>query len=212
MTMRAYALTADQNGRFQEAAAGYEASLLSDPADLEAIVNLAVLYWQAAGHAGCAPGLSSEFVLYARRRLHELLEPASHRFADSAEIRFWRKYIEAADSGVRLEPTECRQLMRERPDYLEPAFVVFSDSAGEEAEPEAMRLLADYSEQPTARGRHVTAIITAALREQRWRWNAAPALQLGSVLRVGSSLPTGNTLSTCPGPGTTFASLRPLDP
>ena len=57
MMMRAYALTADQNGRFEEAAAGYEASLLSDPADLEATVNLAVLYWQAAGHAGCAPGL-----------------------------------------------------------------------------------------------------------------------------------------------------------
>jgi hypothetical protein len=173
MMMRAYALTADQNGRFEEAAAGYEASLLSDPADLEATVNLAVLYWQAAGHAGCAPGLSCEFLSYASRRLHELLEPASHPFADSAEIRFWRKYIEADDSGGRLEPTECRQLMRERPDYLEPAFVVFSTSAGEEAEAEAMRLLANYAEQPTARGRYVMAIITTALREQRWRWTAA---------------------------------------
>jgi hypothetical protein len=59
--------------------------------------------------------------------------------------------------------------MQERPDYLEPAFVVFSDSAGEEAEPEAMRLLVDYSEQPTARGRYVTSIINAVLQKQRWR-------------------------------------------
>jgi hypothetical protein len=172
---RAYALTADENGRFEEAAAGYEALLLSDPADLEATVNLAVLYWQA-GHAGSAPGLSCEFLSYARRRLHELLESASHRFADSAQLRFWSKYIGATDSGKPFEPTECRQLMRECPDYLEPAFVVFSNSGGEEAEPEAMRLLADYSEQPTARRRYVTSIITAVLRKERWRWTGAAAV------------------------------------
>jgi hypothetical protein len=54
--LRAYALTADENGRFQEAAASYEASLLSDPEDLEATVNLAVLYWRAAGCGRSAPG------------------------------------------------------------------------------------------------------------------------------------------------------------
>jgi hypothetical protein len=170
MMLRAYALTADENGRFQEAAASYEASLLSDPADLEATVNLAVLYWRAAGCDRSAPGsLPREFLTHARERLHELLESASERFADRAEIRFWKKYIAAADAGQPLAPTECRQLMQERPDYLEPAFVVFSDSAGEEAEPEAMRLLVDYSEQPTARGRYVTSIINAVLQKQRWR-------------------------------------------
>ena len=169
MMLRAYALTADENGRFQEAAASYEASLLSDPTDLEATVNLAVLYWRAAGCGRSAPGsLPHEFLKHARRRLHEVLESAGERFADRAEIRFWTKYIAAADAGQPLEPTECRQLMRERPDYLEPAFVVFSDSAGEEAEPEAMRLLVGYCEQPTARGRYVTSIINAVLQKQRW--------------------------------------------
>jgi len=71
--------------------------------------------------------------------------------------------------GEPLESAECRQLMREHPDYLEPAFVVFALSAGTEAEPEAMRLLADCSEQPTARARYVTSIINAALQRQRWR-------------------------------------------
>jgi len=179
---RAYAQAADENGWFEQAAAGYEAALLADPADLEATVNLAVLYWQAAGHCRCAAGhcacragsMPAEFSSHANRRLHELLESASRRFADRAEVCFWNRYIAAADSGEPLEPGECRQLMREHPDYLEPAFVVFAKSAGEEAEPEAMRLLADCSERPTARGRYVTSIISAALRRQRWR-SACPA-------------------------------------
>jgi hypothetical protein len=174
--LRAYALTADENGRFEEAAANYEASLLSDPADLEATVNLAVLYWRAAGSGRSAPGsLPREFPTHAKQRLHELLESASQRFADRAEIRFWKKYIAAADAGEPLEPTECRQLMRECPDYLEPAFVVFSDSAGAEAEPEAMRLLVGYSEQPTARGRYVTSVINAVLQKQRRRGGFEPS-------------------------------------
>jgi len=167
---RAYAQAADENGRFEQAAAGYEAALLADTADLEATVNLAVLYWQAAGHrAGGGGSMTADFSSHADRRLHELLESASSRFADRAEVCFWNKYIAAAESGEPLEPRECLQLMREHPDYLEPAFVVFAESACEEAEPEAMRLLADCSERPTARGRYVTSIISAALRRQRWR-------------------------------------------
>jgi hypothetical protein len=167
---RAYALTADENGWFQQAAAGYEAALRSNPADLEATVNLAVLYWQAAGNRACGRGrLSAEFSSHAGRRLPELLESASRRFAGNAQVRFWKKYIAAAGCGEPLESAECRQLMRENPDYLEPAFVLFALSAGAEAEPEAMRLLADCSEQPTARARYVTSIINAALQRQRWR-------------------------------------------
>jgi hypothetical protein len=167
---RAYALTADENGWFQQAAAGYEAALLANPADLEATVNLAVLYWRACGRDSCASGwLPAEFSSHAARRFPELLESASQRFAGSAEVTFWKKYIAAAGCGEPLAPAECRQLMRERPDYLEPACVVFATSAGEEAEPEAMRLLAATADQPTTRGRYVTSIINAALRQQRWR-------------------------------------------
>lgn len=176
---RAYALTADENGWYSQAAAGYEAALVSNPADLEATVNLAVLYWRCARGGACGRGwLSAEFRSHAGRRLPELLESASRRFAGSAEVTFWNEYIAAAASGEPLEPGECRRLMREHPGYLEPAFVVFAMSAGEEAEPEAMRLLADYSEQPTTRGRYVTAIINAALRRQRWRSRCAATAQL----------------------------------
>ncbi|MFL6603138.1 MAG: hypothetical protein ACJ8R9_17660 [Steroidobacteraceae bacterium] len=166
----AYAVNADENGRLQQAAAGYEAALLADPADLQTTVNLAVLYWQAAGHGSGAPDCTPvEFRWHAGRRLPELLESASRRFAGHAEIIFWKKYIAAAGAGAGLAACECRQLMQARPDYLEPAFVVFAETAGIEAEPEAMRLLADYSEQPTTRARYVTSIINAALSRHRWR-------------------------------------------
>jgi tetratricopeptide (TPR) repeat protein len=166
---RAYALAADENGRFQEAAAGYEACLASDPADLQTIVNLLVLYWQAAdeGVSVLAP-ISAEFRAHAAGRLIELLKSATDRFPDSAELRFWIKYIATARIGRPLELAEYRDLLRRYPYYLEPAFVVFSDSAGVEAEAEAMRLLADYSEQPTARGRYVTSVISSTLRKQRF--------------------------------------------
>jgi hypothetical protein len=181
MKLRAYAVTADENGRFQEAAASYEAALLTDPADLEATVNLAVLYWRAAGRGRSVPErLPQKFLAYAGERLRELLESAGERFAGRAELRFWTKYIAASEAGQPLESSECRRLLQECPDYLEPAFVVFSDTAGEEAEPEAMRLLVDYSEQPTARGRYVTSIIDAVLRKQRWGHAFQPTAQLES--------------------------------
>jgi hypothetical protein len=166
---RAYALAADENGRFPEAAAAYEASLVSDPTDLEATINLVVLYWQVADHdvrglASAPPG----FRTHASNRLDELLESASLRFPDSAELHFWTNYIATARIGRPFELSDCRQLLREHPSYLEPAFVVFSDSEGTEAEAEAMRLLADYSDQPTARGRYITSIISDTLSRQRF--------------------------------------------
>jgi tetratricopeptide (TPR) repeat protein len=179
MKLRAYAVTADENGRFQEAAASYEAALLSDPADLEATVNLTVLYWRTTGRARWAlPGtVPQEFLAHARERLGELLESADERLASRAEFRFWKKYIAAKDAGEPFEPGECRQLLQERPDYLEPAFVVFCDSAGEEAEPEAMRLLVDYAEQPTARGRYVTSVINAVMQRHRWHGGFEPTVE-----------------------------------
>jgi hypothetical protein len=181
MMLRDYAVTADENGRVREAAASYEAALLSDPADLEATVNLAVLYWRATRPGRSVPGsLPQEFLERARMRLRELLESAGERFAGSAQLRFWTRYIAATDAGEPLESGECRQLMQECPDYLEPAFVVFLDSGGEEAEPEAMRLLVDYSEQPTARGRYITSIINAVMQRQRWH-GSGPTAQLGGA-------------------------------
>src|SRR5262249_4402755 len=115
---------------------------------------------------------TTEFSARARRRLQELLDSAERRFAGRPEIRFWKQYITAADAGRALAPAECMAMMRERPEYLEPAFVVFSHSAGQEAERDAMRPPAGCAERPTARGRHVISVISAALRKQRWARNA----------------------------------------
>jgi hypothetical protein len=167
--MRGYALTADRNGCFEQAAAAYEVSLQSDPHDLEAAVNLMVLYWQVVdAEAGMPVATSTQFRAHARSRLADLLEDATQRFAGCAEMSFWKSYIGSSRNGEQLELSECRRLLQEHPQYFEPAFVVFSKSSGTEAEPEAMRLLADYSDHPTARGRYVVSIISGALRKQRF--------------------------------------------
>src|ERR1700761_419945 len=162
---RAHAFANDENGCVLEAAAGYESTLRADPADLEATLNLVVLYWQVAdGGVATRAKLPEGFSRHAARRLAELLESASRTFSDSAALQFWKKYICTCRVGLHLEVAECRRLLREDPSYLEPAFVVFCGSVGEEAEPEAMRLLADYSEQQTARGRYVTSVISTTLQ------------------------------------------------
>src|ERR1700742_4899290 len=86
---RAYAMTADENGQYRQAAAAYETHLASDPTDVEATVNLAVLYWEVSrARAGAdANGL------LAARRLCEIVDSSRERFADSAEMYFWRRYI-----------------------------------------------------------------------------------------------------------------------
>jgi hypothetical protein len=164
------ALAADEGGRFQEAAAAYEQWLRLNPADLQITLNLLVLYWQATDvDTTSGDRLPRDFRPHASRRVRELLEAAERQFPSRAEVRFWTKYIAWADRGEPLDLLECRQLLRAQPGYLEPALALFSSSAGEEAEPEAMRLLAVHSEQPTARGRYVTSVINGVLQRRRWR-------------------------------------------
>jgi hypothetical protein len=165
--VRAYAVTADENSQYQQAVAAYETHLADEPGDVEATINLAMLYWEVS-RCRAAAGMNGRGA--AARRLCEILNSSGQRFASSAEMYFWRQYITLSQRGEPLEASECRQLMQERPHYLEPSFVLFSSSGGQEAEAEAMRLLADCAEHPTARGRHVISVISGVLRWQGWHW------------------------------------------
>ena len=168
MSTRAYALAADINGRFQQAAAAYEAALYSDPDDVESAVNLIVLYWQAASGSSCLPvALSCDFRLHARQRLQKLCTSGANRLAESIQVAFWRSHIAVHGSGRTQATAVYRRLLRDHPAYLEPAFALFWLTGGKEAEPEAMRLLIACSEQPTVRNRYVAAVINSALAKQR---------------------------------------------
>jgi len=169
------ALAADRQGRIQDAAAAYEGVLLSTPNDLTATVNLVVLYWQATDFGVSATKrLPPAFVASAGRRFRELLEAAQKRFPNQPELLFWARYIAWADLGDPFEPAECRELLCHHPEYLEPAFALFSRSDGTEAEAEAMKLLDRCSETPTARCRYVASVINGVLKRRRPRKSAPP--------------------------------------
>lgn len=159
------ALVIDQSGRIQDAATAYESVLESNPADIEATLNLTVLYWQATDYGLSATAqLQPEFVAHAGKRLRELLESAKQCFTDRPEVVFWTKYIAWADLGESFEPAECRELLRNHPEYLEPAIVLFSMSRGTEAEAEAMQLLQRCSVEGTLRCRYVVSVIEGVLK------------------------------------------------
>ena len=171
----AEALVADRQGRTQDAATVYEAVLLSAPDDLTATMNLAVLYWQATDFGNsAAEHLPPEFVAHAGKRLRELVGAAQGRFPREPEVLFWSRYVAWADVGEPFDPAECRELLRLYPDYLEPAFVLFSRSAGTEAEVEAMKLLERCSEDPTARNRYIVSVIKGVLKRRRPKKSGSP--------------------------------------
>lgn len=162
------ALAADREGRTEAAAAAYEGALASDPTDLAATLNLAVLYWQATDYGlSAVEQLQPEFVAHAGKRMRELLESAKQRFADHPEVLFWTKYVAWADLGEPFEAAECRELLRRHPDYLEPAMVLFSMSGGTEAEPEAMQLLEKCSKERTTRCRYIASVLNGVLKRRR---------------------------------------------
>lgn len=172
----AEALAADREGRTQDAAAAYEGVLRSDPVDITAILNLAVLYWQATDYGvATAEHLPPEFVALAGRRFRELLQLAHERFPERPEVLFWTKYIAWADLGEPFDPAECRKILRDYPEYLEPALVLFSSSAGAEGEAEAMQLLERCSEELTARCRYIVSVLNGVLKRRRSRKSGAPS-------------------------------------
>src|ERR1700722_1603589 len=163
----AEALSADGAGNSILAADLYETTLKNVPRDNQAFVNLLVLYWQAtdfgfSSHAN----LSREFIQRAGKRLRELQNVAKKMTA-VPEVRFWTKYIAWAEKGESFDLQECRRLLQEFPEYLEPAFVLFSRTAGAEAEVETQRLLQQCRETPTTRCRYIQSVISGVLKRRR---------------------------------------------
>lgn len=164
------ALEADRAGEIELAAAHYEKVLLAGDASLVALVNLALLYWQATD-----PGLAAtkklrpSFLAIAGRRIPELLDEAQRRFPHSTEVRFWKRYIAWADLGEKLDSAYCRQLLQEDPTTPAPALYLFSTSDGDEAVTEAHELLGACHRSGTTGARYTASVIESTLRSKKWR-------------------------------------------
>jgi len=158
---------ADREERVEDAARLYEAALVADPGNADALVELVVLYWQATDYGVWkSKGINREFVGFAGKRFRELLGQGSDSFPGSPAIRFWAKYIAWADLGEPLDGDECRTLLRGRPEYLEPAMFLFAASQGSECESEARRLLHVCEQVGTSRCRYVVSVIEGVFKRR----------------------------------------------
>lgn len=122
----------------QEAAAAYEELLAVDATNLEALLNLVVLYWQATNSGTSFP---VAFLKHAGARTHELLRLAGERCPNSPAVKFWQKYIAWAELGEPFDVEECRRILRIDPQYTEPAFYLLSQNADDDVKPLAQGLL-----------------------------------------------------------------------
>ena len=161
------ALSADRAGDIESAAANYEAALADGYRSLDALLNLALLYWQATdpGLSG-AKKLGPELLAVAARRLPELLDEAQKRFPDRTETRFWKRYIAWADLGEPFEEDECRELLQEDPTALAPAMYLFAISEGRAARAEADELLRRCREDGTTGARYVLSVLEGVAKRQ----------------------------------------------
>ena len=159
------AIIADRKGELQLAATAYEHVLTSGEVSLEALLNLAVLYWQATDPGmAAAKKLSHNFFTTAGRRTPELLADAQRLFPKNAAPRFWSRYIAWADLNEPFDSEECREFMREDPATLVPAMRLFAASDGREAEAAALELYRQCQDDGTTRARYVASVIQAVLK------------------------------------------------
>lgn len=167
MSLLDEARAADADGRTEDAARLYEAAIESDPSQVDPLVELVVLYWQATDYgAWKGKGLGPQFVGLAGKRWRELLDQAKVKLPGSPAIQFWRKYIAWADLGEVLDPGECRDLLRAHPEYLEPAMFLFAASQGSECETEARSLVRACEHVGTSRCRYVVSVIAGILKRK----------------------------------------------
>lgn len=164
------ALSADRAGELERAASRYEELLAGGVADLDTLLNLAMLYWQATDPGMAASQkLPPEFLARAGKRVPELLAEAELRFPARTEPRFWRRYTAWADLGEPFDVAECQELLREDPGSLVPAMHIFAVSQGKDAEPLARELLRRCHADGTTLSRYVASVIEGVLRRSALR-------------------------------------------
>jgi hypothetical protein len=158
---------AEAEGRYEDAAHAYEGFLTEDPLNLEAFLNLLVLYWQVTDYGfNSGHKLDLAFVHRSGQRLPEMLAFGLKEFGLRPEFTFWSNYIRWVDLGEEPDPEACRRSLREHPHYLEPAMYVFLVTEGEEAEAEALLLMEILRAKKTVRASYVLSVVESALAQR----------------------------------------------
>ncbi len=152
----------DANEKPVEAAAAYEAAIVSGDATLETYLNVAVLYWVATDSGYFSyHHLPDEFVIRAGRRAKDLLSKAELKFGCHNEIDFWRYYFDYVSLGHAARIDYCVDLATRGPSLV-PYFHLFELTGDRKYRSEAQALLASIEPPRTERARYVQSVLRSA--------------------------------------------------
>lgn len=149
--------------RLPEAALAYEDAVLESNADLDILLDLAVLYFELLdGGAVAHYRLSVEFQERAWSRFHELLEEAERKFGREPEIVFWRRYFRFIHLGEEPFPEEAER-MAHAGTSLVPYFHLWMLPGGKRQYHEQARVLFEQMRDgSTPRKRYIRSILESA--------------------------------------------------
>jgi len=141
-------------------AAAREALLAAGAADADVFVDLMVHYWQTTdGGFAATQGLDQRSIAVAGERLSAMLAQPSGWVSETADYRFWSRYIRWADFGGAFEIEDCIDLLEQSPDYREPVFFVYAASAGRRFGDEAAALWKRLQADSTLRAKYVRSVV-----------------------------------------------------
>lgn len=157
------ALAEDAADRPLNAEAAYKRAIQSASANLEAYLNLAVLYLQFAdfGYASYH-GIPEDLVNRSYELAMETLDQAQARFGPHPEIDVWRAYADFAVRGSSLDLEALLQLARQR-QTLAPYLLLASVSGLKQYRTQAQALLEQIKDGKTERHRLMRSILESAL-------------------------------------------------
>ena len=148
----------DVEDRPVEAAEAYERAI-DESGGLEALLNLAAIYFQCADPGYAAHHhLSRGFVAHAERRFFEVVAQAQERFPSDGESRFWRLYYDFVHLGANDFTEEAAAIVRDTGSIV-PAIFLFTRPGGERYRDQALLLYRRASEGGTARDRYVASVL-----------------------------------------------------
>lgn len=151
---------ADRQDRPQEAADLYEEVIQREPGSRDAMLDLALLYWEATDFGYQASRrLPQAFVDRAGRRFTELLAQARQAFPEDAEIEFWYRYVPWAHLGEPFPVEDCQRLFARDPSNLAPVLYLFAQDSSETYQAEAVGLLRQSKDKGTLGARYVQSVL-----------------------------------------------------
>lgn len=121
------ALKKDIQGEYFEATNLYEKSIEKNEDSLDAIINLAFIYWESNSQFTFTNGakITSDFLNIDIYRYLEILDLGLQKFENNREILFWKKYFRFAGLGEEFSEKECEVFLEIPGDSEIPYFFLY---------------------------------------------------------------------------------------